>query len=43
MSGRAEMGVLLIRRIRAHVTGQNISLCVLGWDLLDIVAVQRNR
>jgi len=43
MSGRAEMGVLLIRRIRAYVTGENISLYVLGWDLLDIVPVQRNR
>jgi hypothetical protein len=43
ISGRAEMGVLLIRRIRAYVTGENISLYVLGWDLLDIVPVQRNR
>ena len=43
MSGRAEMGVLPIRRIRAYVTGENISLYVLGWDLLDIVPVQRNR
>jgi len=43
MSGRAEMGVLLIRRVRAYVTGENISLYVLGWDLLDIVPVQCNR
>src|SRR3984893_16005571 len=43
MSGRVEMAVQLIRRMRAYVTGENISLYVLGWDLLDIVPVQRNR